>query len=177
VADPDVVIASSTSGLLPSRCARHAPPRADAGGHLFNPVYLLPLVELCAGERTSAQTVERAAAVYRALGMAPLIVQGDRRLHADRLMEALWRAPWLVNDELRRCPSDDAVRLGAGLRWAAMGSFQITALPAARTACTTSRPSSAGAAGLVVPTDAGADRRAARPDRRPPTSRPTNGRA
>jgi carnitine 3-dehydrogenase len=128
VVRPDVVIASSTSGLLPSRLQqdmRH--PERMLVGHPFNPVYLLPLVEVCAGERTSPEAVERAAAVYRALGMSPLIVRKEiDGFIADRLLEALWReALWLVNDEVATVSEvDDAVRLGAGLRWAAMGSFQ-----------------------------------------------------
>jgi carnitine 3-dehydrogenase len=128
VAMPDVVIASSTSGLLPSRLQRDMRhPERMLVGHPFNPVYLLPLVEVCAGERTSAQAVERAADIYRAIGMAPLIVRKEiDGFIADRLMEALWReALWLVNDDVATVSEvDDAVRLGAGLRWAAMGSFQ-----------------------------------------------------
>jgi len=67
-ARPDVVLASSTSGLLPSRLAeglRH--PDRLVVGHPFNPVYLLPLVEVVRGERTSREALERAAAVYHAV--------------------------------------------------------------------------------------------------------------
>ncbi|MDX6549127.1 MAG: carnitine 3-dehydrogenase [Gaiellales bacterium] len=128
VAPPEVVIASSTSGLLPSKLQSdmHHPERMLVG-HPFNPVYLLPLVEVCAGERTSPEAVGRAAAVYRTLGMSPLIVRKEiDGFLADRLMEALWReALWLVNDEVATVSEvDDAIRLGAGLRWAAMGTFQ-----------------------------------------------------
>jgi len=128
LAGRDVVIASSTSGLLPSRLQRDMRhPERMLVGHPFNPVYLLPLVEICAGERTSAEAVERAAAIYTALGMSPLIVRKEiDGFIADRLLEALWReALWLVNDEVATVSEvDDAVRLGAGLRWAAMGTFQ-----------------------------------------------------
>ncbi|MDX6495369.1 MAG: carnitine 3-dehydrogenase [Gaiellales bacterium] len=128
VVRPDVVIASSTSGLLPSKLQRDMThPERMLVGHPFNPVYLLPLVEVCAGERTSPDAVERAAAVYRAIGMSPLIVRKEiDGFIADRLLEALWReALWLVNDDVATVSEvDDAVRLGAGLRWAAMGSFQ-----------------------------------------------------
>src|SRR2546425_10336032 len=48
---PDVVIASSTSGLLPSRLQQDmSHPERMLVGHPFNPVYLLPLVEVCAGQ-------------------------------------------------------------------------------------------------------------------------------
>ena len=44
---------------------------------------------------------------------------------ADRLLEALWReALWLVNDGVATVEEiDDAIRYGAGLRWAFMGTF------------------------------------------------------
>jgi carnitine 3-dehydrogenase len=123
----DAVFATSTSGLLPSRLqADMAGPERLTVGHPFNPVYLLPLVELCAGERTSPATLERAAAVYRALGMRPLVVRREiDAFVADRLLEALWReALWLVADDVATVEEvDDAIRFGAGLRWACMGSF------------------------------------------------------
>jgi len=63
VAAPDAIFASSTSGLLPSRLAADMThPERLTVGHPFNPVYLLPLVELCGGERTAPETVQRAAA-------------------------------------------------------------------------------------------------------------------
>jgi carnitine 3-dehydrogenase len=123
----DVVIASSTSGLLPSRLQDGmAHPERMTVGHPFNPVYLLPLVELCGGERTAPETLERAAAVYAALGMRPLPLR--REIDAfvgDRLLEALWReALWLVADDVATVEEvDDAIRFGAGLRWAVMGTF------------------------------------------------------
>jgi carnitine 3-dehydrogenase len=128
VAPADVVFASSTSGLRPSLLQadmRH--PERMLVAHPFNPVYLLPLVELCAGERTAPEVVERAAGLYRTLGMSPLIVRKEiDGFVADRLLEALWReALWLVNDEIATVSEvDDAVRLGAGLRWAVMGTFE-----------------------------------------------------
>jgi carnitine 3-dehydrogenase len=95
-------------------------------GHPFNPVYLLPLVEVCGGERTAPEALERASAIYRAVGMAPLVVRHEiEGFIADRLLEALWReALWLVHDDVATVQEvDDAIRLGAGLRWSFMGTF------------------------------------------------------
>jgi carnitine 3-dehydrogenase len=126
-AEPSAVIASSTSGLLPSRLqADMERPDRFTVGHPFNPVYLLPLVELCGGERTAPETLERADAVYRRLGMRPLVLSREvDAFVADRLLEALWReALWLVADDVATVAEvDDAIRFGAGLRWAAMGTF------------------------------------------------------
>jgi carnitine 3-dehydrogenase len=126
-AGPSVVFATSTSGLLPTRLAADMEhPERLTVGHPFNPVYLLPLVELCGGERTAPETLERAAAVYRGLGMRPLVVRREvDAFVADRLLEAVWReALWLVADDVATVEEvDDAIRFGAGLRWASMGTF------------------------------------------------------
>ncbi|MBV9607061.1 MAG: carnitine 3-dehydrogenase [Solirubrobacterales bacterium] len=126
-AGPDVLICSSTSGLRPSLLALEMErPERFVVAHPFNPVYLLPLVELCAGTATAAATVDRAAAVYRAIGMHPLALRHEiDGFIADRLLEALWReALWLVHDDVATVAEvDDAIRYGAGLRWAIMGTF------------------------------------------------------
>jgi carnitine 3-dehydrogenase len=127
VTPEDVVIASSTSGLLPSRLQDGVPhPGRVVVGHPFHPVYLLPLVEVCGGTETAPEAVERAEEVYRAVGMAPLRVRKEiDGFVADRLLEALWReALWLVADGVATAGEiDDAIRLGAGLRWSFMGTF------------------------------------------------------
>ena len=128
-APPDAIIASSTSGLLPSRLqADCAGPERVVVGHPFIPVYLLPLVEVVGGEATSAETKERAAAFYRTVGMHPLVL--DREIDAfvaDRLLEALWReALHLVNDGVATARQiDEAIAYGPGLRWSVMGTFLL----------------------------------------------------
>jgi carnitine 3-dehydrogenase len=128
-ARPDVVIGSSTSGLLPTRLqADMLNPERLVVGHPFNPVYLLPLVEVVGGERTSGDARERAAAFYRSIGMHPLMLRREiDGFVADRLLEALWReALWLVRDGVATTQEiDDAIRYGAGLRWSFMGTFLI----------------------------------------------------
>jgi carnitine 3-dehydrogenase len=126
-AEADAVFCSSTSGLRPSLLQADMPhPERMAVGHPFNPVYLLPLVEVCGGARTAPETLARAAAVYRSVGMEPLHVRTEiDGFIADRLMEAMWReALWLVADDVATVAEiDDAIRLGAGLRWSFMGTF------------------------------------------------------
>ena len=123
----DTVFASSSSGLRPSLLqAGMERPERFCVGHPFNPVYLLPLVELCGGARTDPETLQRAAATYRSLGMRPLVLRKEiDGFVADRMLEALWReALWLVEDDVATVSEiDDAITYGAGLRWAAMGTF------------------------------------------------------
>jgi len=126
-AAPDTLFFSSTSGLLPSLLQeRMRHPETFAVAHPFNPVYLLPLVELCGGERTAPETIERGAGLLTALGMRPLVVRKEAGgFVANRLLEALWREGlWLVNDGIATVAEvDDAIRFGAGLRWSFMGTF------------------------------------------------------
>jgi carnitine 3-dehydrogenase len=127
VTPADVVIASSTSGLLPSRLQAGVPhPERVVVGHPFHPVYLLPLVEVCGGSETAPAAIEQAEGIYRAVGMSPLRVRKEiDGFVADRLLEALWReALWLVADGVATVGEiDDAIRFGAGLRWSFMGTF------------------------------------------------------
>ncbi|MEP7204290.1 MAG: carnitine 3-dehydrogenase [Ilumatobacteraceae bacterium] len=129
VAGPDVIFGSSTSGLLPTAMQRDmVNPERLVVGHPFNPVYLMPLVEVCGGTQTSEVTKQRAADIYRSVGMHPLILSKEiDGFVADRLMEALWReALWLVNDGVATAAEiDDAIRFGPGLRWSFMGTFLI----------------------------------------------------
>ncbi|WP_431024667.1 L-carnitine dehydrogenase [Halomonas sp. H5] len=127
-AEAEVIIGSSTSGFKPSDlqqdCAK-APGRVIVA-HPFNPVYLLPLVELVGGEATAAEQTARAQILYRELAMRPLVVRREIEGHiADRLMEALWReALHLVNDGVATTEEvDAAVVYGCGLRWSLMGTF------------------------------------------------------
>ena len=128
-AAPEVVIGSSTSGLLPSDMQRDlAHPGRLLVGHPFNPVYLLPLVEIVGGRTTSAAAVGRAREVYASLGMKPVVVAKEiDAFIGDRLQEALWReALWLVHDGIATVEEiDDVIRYSFGLRWAQMGIFQV----------------------------------------------------
>ena len=127
---PDhAVIGSSTSGLLPTRLqAQMARPDRLVVGHPFNPVYLLPLVEVCGGNQTSQESMDTAAAVYERIGMKVLRVRKEiDGFIADRLLEAVWReALWLINDGIATASEiDDAIRFGAGMRWSFMGTFLV----------------------------------------------------
>ncbi len=128
-APPETIIASSTSGLRPSDMQRDlAHPERLLVGHPFNPVYLLPLVEIVGGRATDAAAVERAGTVYASIGMKPVVVRKEiDAFIGDRLQEALWReALWLVHDGIATVEEiDDVIRYSFGLRWAQMGVFQV----------------------------------------------------
>jgi len=124
----DGIIASSTSGIMPTDLqAEMATPGRLIVAHPFNPVYLLPLVELVAGRKTEPAHIETAKEIYAGLGMYPLHCRVEiEGFLSDRLQEALWReALWLLHDDVATADEiDAAIAYGPGLRWAQMGTMQ-----------------------------------------------------
>jgi carnitine 3-dehydrogenase len=120
----DALIGSSTSGFKPSELQQGAArPEQIFVAHPFNPVYLLPVIELVGVEAT----LLRARDVLDGIGMKPLIVRKEIDAHiADRFLEAVWReALWLVKDGIATTQEiDDVIRYGFGMRWAQMGLFE-----------------------------------------------------
>ena len=117
----DGIVASSTSGFKPSEL--NAQGAGVIVAHPFNPVYLLPLVELVG----DAETCTRAGETLRGIGMYPLPVRKEIDAHiADRFLEAVWReALWMIKDGVATTEEiDEAIRMGFGLRWAQMGLFE-----------------------------------------------------
>lgn len=127
-ARPDALIGSSTSGLLPTDLQRDMQyPERLFVAHPYNPVYLLPLVEIVGGEKTAAATIKAAIEKLPPIGMKGVhIAKEIEAFVGDRLLEALWReALWLIKDDICTVETlDDVIRYSFGLRWAQMGLFQ-----------------------------------------------------
>ena len=121
------IIASSSSGLLPSdiQTACKNPERFIIA-HPFNPVYLLPLVELVKGKKTTNLYIKKASKFYQSIGMHPLILKKEIAGYlSDRLQESMWReALHIINENYASTADlDEAIIHGPGLRWPLMGSF------------------------------------------------------
>ncbi|WP_439379195.1 3-hydroxyacyl-CoA dehydrogenase NAD-binding domain-containing protein [Amycolatopsis lexingtonensis] len=127
-ARPDVVLASSSSGLLPSVIARGCPyhPERVVVGHPFNPPHLIPLVEVVPGRDTAPEVVDRAVAFYTSIGKRPIRLSREVPGHvANRLQAALWQEAYsLVERGVATVADiDAAIANGPGLRWAVLGPF------------------------------------------------------
>ncbi|UHJ53509.1 3-hydroxyacyl-CoA dehydrogenase NAD-binding domain-containing protein [Mycolicibacterium fortuitum] len=92
-AGPDVIIASSSSGItmsvMQAECVR-----ADRTviGHPFNPPHVIPLVEVVGGAKTSAETISAAMDFYKVIGKKPVLLRKELPGHvANRLQSALYR--------------------------------------------------------------------------------------
>ncbi|MFE0351270.1 3-hydroxyacyl-CoA dehydrogenase NAD-binding domain-containing protein [Streptomyces griseoluteus] len=124
----DVVLASSSSTLLPSLIAA-GNPAADriVVGHPFDPPELMPLVEVVPGPDTSARTVERAMEVYRSLGKVPIRLRKEIPGYVGNRLQKVFtdQAIHLVQEGVIDVADlDDLVRASLGLRWATVGPFE-----------------------------------------------------
>ena len=124
---PNAIIASSSSGLLPTKIQSACKnPARFIIAHPFNPVYLLPLVELVKGKKTKNNFIKKSEIFYRSLGMQPLIVKKEIEGYlSDRLQESMWRESLhIINENLASTDDlDKAIIHGPGLRWSLMGTF------------------------------------------------------
>jgi carnitine 3-dehydrogenase len=128
-APANALVGSSTSGIKPSdmQTSMQRPERLVVG-HPFNPVYLLPIVEIVGGKDTLPEAIEMAREIYASIGMKPVVIRKEiEAFVGDRLLEAAWReALWLIKDGICSVEElDDIMRYGFGLRWAQMGMFQV----------------------------------------------------
>ena len=121
------IIASSSSGLLPSdlqsKCIN---PKRLIIAHPFNPVYILPLVEIVKGKKTTNLYLNKAKKFYQKIKMKTLSVEKELPgFLSDRLQEALWREGLhIVNDGYASTKDlDKSITYGPGMRWALMGTF------------------------------------------------------
>jgi carnitine 3-dehydrogenase len=124
---PSAIISSSSSGLLPSiifsKCKN---PNRGIIGHPFNPVYILPAVEIVPGKKTSKKILKKANDFYKSISMNPINVKKELPGYlSDRLQEALWREGLhIINEGYATTKDlDRAIEDGPGLRWSLMGTF------------------------------------------------------
>ncbi|MBT4951597.1 MAG: L-carnitine dehydrogenase [Pelagibacteraceae bacterium] len=126
-AKKNTIIASSSSGLLPTKIqAKCINPKRVIIAHPFNPVYLLPLVELVPGEKTDLKIISKAKNFYRNIGMKTLVLKKELPGYlSDRLQESMWRESLhIINEGYASTQDlDDAIIYGPGLRWSLMGTF------------------------------------------------------
>src|SRR5580658_8806154 len=130
---PDVIIASSSSGLTMSEiqlgCRSH--PERCVIGHPFNPPHLVPLVEIVGGAKTSEETIERVAEFYTVLGKRTIRLRKEVPGHvANRLQSALSREVYHLVAEgvVSAADADTALSWGPGQRWGIMGSLLLNHL-------------------------------------------------
>ncbi len=134
VAEPDAVLASSTSAILPSLFTEQLAGRGRClVAHPINPPYLIPAVEIVPAAWTDPRIVRRTASFFEAAGHAPIALKREidgfivNRLQGVLLEEAFR----LVADGFASTEDVDvALRDGLALRWSFMGPFETIDLNA-----------------------------------------------
>jgi 3-hydroxyacyl-CoA dehydrogenase len=130
---PDVIIASSSSGLTMSEIQKGAAthPERCVIAHPFNPPHLIPLVEIVGGAKTSEETIRRAAEFYTSIGQKTVRLNKEMPGHvANRLQGALAREVYYLVAEgvVSAADVDTALSWGPGLRWGVMGNMMLNHL-------------------------------------------------
>jgi 3-hydroxyacyl-CoA dehydrogenase len=130
----DVILASSTSAILPSAFTEQLKGRARClVVHPINPPYLIPAAEVVPAPWTDVGVVERTAAFLREAGHAPIVMRREldgfvmNRLQGALLEEAFR----LVDSGYASIEDVDVgIRDGLALRWSFMGPFETIDLNA-----------------------------------------------
>ena len=126
-AKSNTIISSSSSGLLPTKIySKCKNPERTMIGHPFNPVYLLPAVEIVPGKKSSKKFLKKAKNFYQSISMNPIMVKQELPGYlSDRLQEALWREGLHIINKGHASTEDldRAIEDGPGLRWSLMGTF------------------------------------------------------
>ena len=134
VAEPDAVLASSTSAILPSLFTEQLAGRGRClVAHPINPPYLIPAVEIVPADWTDSRIVRRTASLFEAAGHAPIVMKCEiDGFVVNRLQGALLEEAFrLVADGLASTEDVDvALRDGLALRWSFMGPFETIDLNA-----------------------------------------------
>lgn len=130
---PDVIIASSSSGLTMSEIQKGAAshPERCVIAHPFNPPHLIPLVEIVGGAKTSEETIRRVSKFYTSIGQRTVRVNKEMPGHvANRLQSCLLREVYYLVAEgvVSAADVDTALTWGPGLRWGTMGAMMLNHL-------------------------------------------------
>src|SRR6202046_4133797 len=130
---PDVIVASSSSGLTMSEIQKGAAshPERCVIAHPFNPPHLIPLGEIVGGTKTSEETIRRATEFYTSIGQRTVRLNKEMPGHvANRLQAALAREVYYLVSEgvVSAADVDTALCWGPGLRWGVMGNLMLNHL-------------------------------------------------
>ncbi len=113
----EAILASNTSSIsISALAATVSDPSRFVGLHFFNPVPVLPLVEVVKGLQTSSATVDAATAFASRVGKTPVLVQDMPGFAVNRiLVPMINEAVFAFSDGVAgREEIDSAMKLGAG---------------------------------------------------------------
>lgn len=125
---PDVILATNTSVIRISEIAEACElPGRVVGAHWWNPAYLIPIVEVIPGEKTTEDTVERTTRLMAEAGKLPVLVKKDAPgFVGNRLLHALYREAMYIVEQGIADPAtvDLVLKYGPGMRFPVMAPFE-----------------------------------------------------
>jgi len=131
VVPKDAILASNTSGLSITEMAKSVVlPERFCGMHWINPPHLIPLVEIIRGEKTNDATVKAVYDYAVSVGKKPTHVNDAPGFVLNRLQFAILReAMHIVESGIASIEDvDNTFKFGMGMRYAAVGPFEIADL-------------------------------------------------
>ena len=133
VAGPKPIIASTTSTILVddlSPVVEH--PERFLNAHWLNPAFLVPLVEVSPGVRTSALVTDRLRALLESIGKVPVVCNARPGYIVPRIQAlAMNEAARMVEEGVASAEDiDKAIKYGFGVRFATLGIEPSGAGPA-----------------------------------------------
>jgi len=115
VVGAETIIATNTSSLSITRLAAQIQhPGRFVGMHFFNPVPVMPLVEVIEGLKTAPETTERVLSLAKDLGKTPIRVKNSAGFVVNRLLCPMINEAVFVYAEGLASPEeiDDGMKLG-----------------------------------------------------------------
>ena len=127
--DGDCVLASDTSGIPISRIQDGLPnPGRVVGMHWSNPPHIIPIIEVIAGDQTSAETVDWMAETIKSVNLLPVLVKKDvPGFVENRVLYALLRecVDLVENDVIDAEALDTCVSWGIGYKLSVVGPMAL----------------------------------------------------
>jgi 3-hydroxybutyryl-CoA dehydrogenase len=128
VAGPKPIIASTTSTILVddlSPAVEH--PERFLNAHWLNPAFLVPLVEVSPGERTSAVVTDALRALLEGIGKVPVVCDARPGYIVPRIQAlAMNEAARMVEEGVASAEDiDKAIKYGFGVRFATLGMLEF----------------------------------------------------
>lgn len=134
LAPAGAIISSSTSAIMPSILFGSLATRQRClVSHPMNPPHLAPIVEVCGGDFTTQDVIDRTRSFMEGCGMSPILVKREiegfilNRLQLAVLNEAF---RLIADDYVSAEDLDKTIKDGLALRWSFMGPIETIDLNA-----------------------------------------------
>ncbi len=131
ICGPEVVLASTSGQPISLMVERMAHPERAVAAHFIYPAQLMPLVEVCGGEKTRPEVVSWTADLLSSVGQTPAVM--DKEVDGfivNRLQFAIIREAWSMwaNGVASAQAIDDSMRLTLGRRYSVTGPIESAEL-------------------------------------------------